>query len=158
MYAIYVTFTNQLETLMHNNNIAVAKELSKNITKFVATILNNASSISIFLSFIENNVDNIATHMFNVDIYTTMLTKMFYPEISNQQLETVSICNSNNKTNYNNRCGILQKPQKKGITLSEIDCLIMATAKDRNLNIVTRNVKHYPEKELLSNFSLKLIK
>ncbi len=48
--------------------------------------------------------------------------------------------------------------RKKGITLSTVDCLIMATAKEKNLKIITRNIKHYPEKELLSEFSLGLIK
>ncbi len=52
---------------------------------------------------------------------------------------------------------LYKKYRKKGITLSDIDCLIMATAKERNLKIVTRNVKHYPQRELLSDFSLKLI-
>ena len=47
---------------------------------------------------------------------------------------------------------------KKGITLSGVDCLIMATAKEKNLKIITRNVKHYPERELLSEFSLNLIR
>ena len=48
--------------------------------------------------------------------------------------------------------------RKKGITLSNVDCLIMATAKEKNLKIVTRNVRHYPEIELLSEFSKKLLK
>ncbi len=48
--------------------------------------------------------------------------------------------------------------RKKGIALSTVDCLIMATAKERNLKIITRNIKHYPEKELLSEFSLGLEK
>ena len=47
--------------------------------------------------------------------------------------------------------------RKKGLTLSTVDCLIMATAKEKNLKIITRNVKHYPEKELLSEFSLGLV-
>lgn len=51
-----------------------------------------------------------------------------------------------------------KKYRKKGITLSNIDCLIMATAKNYNLKIITRNVKHYPELELLSDFSKNLIK
>ena len=51
-----------------------------------------------------------------------------------------------------------RKYRKKGITLSNIDCLIMATAKEKNLKIVTRNVKHYPELELLSDFSKRLLK
>ena len=46
--------------------------------------------------------------------------------------------------------------RKRGITLSDIDCLIMATAKEKNLKIITRNVKHYPEKNLLSDFSLRM--
>ena len=48
--------------------------------------------------------------------------------------------------------------RKRGITLSDIDCLIMATAKEKNLKIITRNVKHYPEKNLLSDFSLRMRK
>ncbi|RLJ70730.1 hypothetical protein BCF55_1012 [Hydrogenivirga caldilitoris] len=51
-----------------------------------------------------------------------------------------------------------RKYRKKGVTLADIDCLIMATAKVHELKIVTRNVKHYPEKALLSEFSLNLIK
>ncbi len=90
MYAIYVTFTNQLEMLMNNKNISIAKNISKNMTKFVGSILNSSSSISIFLSFIENNIHNIATHMFNVGIYSTMLTKILYPDISSTQLEKVA--------------------------------------------------------------------
>ena len=50
-----------------------------------------------------------------------------------------------------------RKYRKKGITLSDIDCLIMATAKEKGLLIVTRNVKHYPETELLSKFSKGLL-
>ncbi len=49
------------------------------------------------------------------------------------------------------------KYRKKGITLGDIDCLIMATAKMYNLKIVTRNVKHFPERELLSEFTKKLL-
>ncbi len=48
--------------------------------------------------------------------------------------------------------------RKKGITLSTIDCLIMATAKKYKLKIITRNVKHYPEKDLLSEFSKNILK
>ena len=48
--------------------------------------------------------------------------------------------------------------RKRGITLSDIDCLIMATAKEKNLKIITRNVKHYPEINLLSDFSLRMRK
>ena len=51
-----------------------------------------------------------------------------------------------------------RKYRKKGITLSNIDCLIMATAKEKNLKIITRNVRHYPEIELLSEFSKNLLK
>ncbi len=47
--------------------------------------------------------------------------------------------------------------RKKGITLSTVDTLIMATAKKYGLKIITRNVKHYPEEELLSDFSKKLL-
>ena len=48
--------------------------------------------------------------------------------------------------------------RKKGITLSTIDFLIMATAKKYKLKIITRNVKHYPEKDLLSEFSKNILK
>jgi len=41
---------------------------------------------------------------------------------------------------------------------SDIDCLIMATAKENNLKIITRNVRHYPEINLLSDFSLRMRK
>lgn len=50
-----------------------------------------------------------------------------------------------------------RKYRKKGITLSDIDCLIMATAKEKDLLIVTRNVRHYPETDLLSEFSKRFI-
>ena len=48
--------------------------------------------------------------------------------------------------------------RKRGITLSDIDCLIMATAKEKNLKIITCNVRHYPERNLLSDFSLRMRK
>ncbi len=51
-----------------------------------------------------------------------------------------------------------RKYRLKGITLGDIDCLIMATAYVYKLKIVTRNVKHYPEVNLLSEFSKGLIK
>ncbi len=51
-----------------------------------------------------------------------------------------------------------KKYRKKGITLPDIDCLIMATAKVKDLKIVTRNVRHYPEIELLSDFSKQFLK
>jgi predicted nucleic acid-binding protein len=39
--------------------------------------------------------------------------------------------------------------RKKGITLTSVDCLIMATALDKKHKIASRNISHYPEKELL---------
>ena len=39
--------------------------------------------------------------------------------------------------------------RKQGITLVTIDCLIMATAAQKNLKLATRNIKHYPEKNIL---------
>ncbi len=47
--------------------------------------------------------------------------------------------------------------RKRGITLSTVDCLIMATAKEKNLKIVARNVRYYPEKAILSRLSLELV-
>ena len=37
---------------------------------------------------------------------------------------------------------------------TDVDCLIIATAIERNLKIITRNIKYYPEKELLTEFPL----
>lgn len=37
----------------------------------------------------------------------------------------------------------------KGITLTAIDCLIAATAFINGYKIATRNIEHYPEKEIL---------
>ncbi len=48
--------------------------------------------------------------------------------------------------------------RKKGTTLPTVDCLIMATAKKYRMKILTRNVKHYPERNLLSEFSLSILK
>ena len=90
MYAIYISLTSQLELLMNNANINIANDLSKNISLFIANTLNNTSSISIFFSFIKSKSHNIATHMFNVGIYATMLTKMLYPNISKTQIEKLS--------------------------------------------------------------------
>ena len=39
--------------------------------------------------------------------------------------------------------------RKKGITLTSIDCFISATAQIRKCKIATRNINHYPQKELL---------
>jgi hypothetical protein len=39
--------------------------------------------------------------------------------------------------------------RKKGITLTAVDCLIMATALQKNHKIASRNISHYPEKGLL---------
>jgi predicted nucleic acid-binding protein len=37
----------------------------------------------------------------------------------------------------------------QGITLTALDCLIAATALVRGYKLATRNVKHYPEEEIL---------
>ena len=39
--------------------------------------------------------------------------------------------------------------RKKGITLTPVDCLIMATALSKNHKIASRNISHYPEKALI---------
>lgn len=41
--------------------------------------------------------------------------------------------------------------REKGVTLTAVDCLIASTALLRNHKIATRNVRHYPEKNLLAN-------
>ena len=42
--------------------------------------------------------------------------------------------------------------RSQGVTLTAIDCLIAATAEEREHVIATRNVKHYPDKKLLYRF------
>ncbi len=39
--------------------------------------------------------------------------------------------------------------KEKGITLNVVDCLIAATAITRGYKIATRNIKHYPEKDII---------
>jgi len=47
------------------------------------------------------------------------------------------------------RAGLYKRDfQKKGITLSISDTLIAATAVDYSLTLVTKNVRHFPMKEL----------
>jgi predicted nucleic acid-binding protein len=36
-----------------------------------------------------------------------------------------------------------------GLTLTAIDCMIYITAKHNNFKLLTRNLKHYPDKEIL---------
>lgn len=42
--------------------------------------------------------------------------------------------------------------REKGLTLTAIDCLISATAIINKRKIATRNIEHYPDKELLVKF------
>ncbi len=44
---------------------------------------------------------------------------------------------------------LYRKYRAKGVTLTSLDCLIAATALVKGYKVATRNVKHYPEKELL---------
>lgn len=44
---------------------------------------------------------------------------------------------------------LYRRYRSKGITLTSLDCLIAATALVREYKVATRNVKHYPEKDLL---------
>lgn len=41
--------------------------------------------------------------------------------------------------------------RRKGLTLTSIDCMIYATAKQHTLKLLTRNVKHYPDKTMILN-------
>ena len=90
LYAAYISTINQLDILMNENKIAVTNDIFKNISYMVANILNDTSSMSVFLSFIKGDIHNIAIHMFNVGTYATMLTRMLYENISNIQLEKLS--------------------------------------------------------------------
>jgi HD-GYP domain-containing protein (c-di-GMP phosphodiesterase class II) len=89
-YAVYISFTEQLEKLINQGDMEIAHSLQQSIPKFVAKLLNNKTSISIFLDFIKEDADNIATHMFNVGTYATMLTKMIHPDLSQSHLEKIS--------------------------------------------------------------------
>lgn len=42
-----------------------------------------------------------------------------------------------------------QHYRKQGITLTTVDCLIFATAKINDHKIATRNLRHYPDKNIL---------
>ena len=44
---------------------------------------------------------------------------------------------------------LYRKYRAKGVTLTSLDCLIAGTALVKGYKLATRNVKHYPEKELL---------
>ncbi len=44
---------------------------------------------------------------------------------------------------------LYRKHRAKGVTLTSLDCLIAATASVKGYKVATRNLKHYPEKELL---------
>ena len=44
---------------------------------------------------------------------------------------------------------LFKKYRKKGLTLTTVDCLIMATAYLKKHKIFTKNIKHYPEKGLI---------
>lgn len=40
-----------------------------------------------------------------------------------------------------------------GVTLTAIDCMIYMTAKENNFKLLTRNIKHYPDKDILFSLS-----
>lgn len=44
---------------------------------------------------------------------------------------------------------LFQKYRKTGISLTTVDCLIAASAIVRKYKIATRNIKHYPEKNII---------
>lgn len=48
-----------------------------------------------------------------------------------------------------------QSYRKQGITLTAIDCLIWATAKTNHHKLATRNIKHYPDKNILLKDALE---
>ncbi len=43
--------------------------------------------------------------------------------------------------------------RSRGLTLTSIDCMIYMTAKENNLKLLTRNLKHYPDKDILFTLS-----
>lgn len=45
--------------------------------------------------------------------------------------------------------------RNRGLTLTSLDCMIYMTAKINNFKLLTRNFKHYPDKEILLNFNKK---
>ncbi|WP_051904450.1 HD-GYP domain-containing protein [Hippea jasoniae] len=90
LYAIYISMINNMEELVNNSNLNISPTLSKDISHFVAHTLNDASSITTFLTFIKNDINNLAVHMFNVGVYASMLTKKMYSDISTKKLEEVA--------------------------------------------------------------------
>ncbi|WP_029520346.1 type II toxin-antitoxin system VapC family toxin [Persephonella sp. IF05-L8] len=114
----------------------------------------------------KNYALNLFSEILNEDCYISILTQYellkgaFTPKQQKIIQDFVKLIEMINLDENIIKTGaeFYRKYRKKGITLSNIDCLIMATAKEKNLKIITRNVKHYPEIELLSEFSKKLLK
>lgn len=52
---------------------------------------------------------------------------------------------------------LYRKSRKKGITLTSIDCLIIATAIIRGHKIATKNVKHYPESIVKKSLLIRIM-
>ncbi|AEA33469.1 HD-GYP domain-containing protein [Hippea maritima] len=90
MYAIYISLIDNLENLVNNRDLNIARDISKNISLFIANAINDEKAMAIFLSFIKSDVHNLAVHMFNVGIYASMLTKKMFTDLSTQKLEEIS--------------------------------------------------------------------
>ena len=90
MYALYVSMIDNFENLVKNNDLSIAKNVSKDVGRFVAHAINDAVAISIFMSFIRSDIHNLAVHMFNVGVYASMLTKKMFEDLSLQKLEEIS--------------------------------------------------------------------
>ena len=48
---------------------------------------------------------------------------------------------------------LFKKYRKTGISLTTVDCLIAASAIVKEYKIATRNIKHYPEKDIIYTLS-----
>ncbi|WP_457634998.1 PIN domain-containing protein [Persephonella sp.] len=101
---------------------------------------------------------NLFSEILNEDCYISILTQYellkgaFKPKqqkIIQDFVKLIEIINLDENV-ITTGAEFYRKYREKGITLSNIDCLITATAKEKNLKIVTRNVRNYPEIELLS--------
>ncbi len=90
LYAVYISIFDKIDNLVKNNDISLVKDTFQDISNFVLYSMNDSASVSIFLSFIKSDTSNLSNHMINVGIYSSMLTKKLYPEISNKKFEEIA--------------------------------------------------------------------
>lgn len=63
--------------------------------------------------------------------------------ISACQIEGINLTIATEAGNY------FRYHRSRGLTLTSLDCMIYMTAKFNNFKLLTRNLKHYPDKDIL---------